>query len=762
MAIEERASTHVYHQKRMFTKEELDALEARCVHEEPPYCSAACPLRLDARAMTAALAAGDFDSALALYAKITPLPHILASGCEAPCRKKCRLGELGESVDLPALEHAAARFGQRTGGTGMLRLKKKKTAAVFGSGAFAAFYTGEMARKAYPLTVYSGFENAAGFLAAAAPFADAEGVRRDAESLEAAGVAFVRADALTPELFAAEREKYDILCVSPEFLSLLGGGEVNEAFMLCESRGVISAPADKKGVLDAAFGARKAALTADRLAQGLSPDNTRGEEGAVETRLYTNMKGVEGSRAVRPVGELYTRDEAVREAGRCIQCRCDECIKGCAYLQHYKKYPKKLTREINNNVNIIMGDHMMNKPMNACALCSQCSVVCPNGYDVAEICLRARRTMVDTDKMPLAPHEFALNDMEFSNTEAFLCRPQPGFDKCRYVFFPGCQAAAIAPETVERAYRDLSARLPGGVGLLLGCCGAIAEWAGRVSIYNDAVKLLDDSLARLGNPEIIAGCPTCAKMLADHENVKVTGIWDVLNEIGLPAGAKGLEKPAAMHDSCGARGDGHTQSAVRRLAEKMGCTLVDTEYSGDSSPCCGYGGLVQYANREVAHEMAQKCVSGTDAPYITYCMACRDRLAREGRESRHILELAYGSDAGSPPDISEKRYNRLALKKRLLNDIWKETTPEMDCGFAIDYLPEARAAMDDRMILESDVTAVLQYARETGEAIQDCGTGLIIARRRLGNVTFWVKYEERDGGYLVHSAYSHRMNVQTR
>jgi NADPH-dependent glutamate synthase beta subunit-like oxidoreductase len=63
MAIEERASTHVYHQKKMFTKEELDELEARCVHEEPPYCSAACPLRLDVRAMTAALAAGRFRRA---------------------------------------------------------------------------------------------------------------------------------------------------------------------------------------------------------------------------------------------------------------------------------------------------------------------------------------------------------------------------------------------------------------------------------------------------------------------------------------------------------------------------------------------------------------------------------------------------------------------------------------------------------------------------------------------------------------------------
>jgi hypothetical protein len=95
---------------------------------------------------------------------------------------------------MPALERAAARFGKKTGGTGMLRLKKKKTAAVFGSGIFAAFYIGEMARKVYPLTVYSGFENAADFLTAAAPFADGEGIRRDAESLADAGVTFKRTE----------------------------------------------------------------------------------------------------------------------------------------------------------------------------------------------------------------------------------------------------------------------------------------------------------------------------------------------------------------------------------------------------------------------------------------------------------------------------------------------------------------------------------------------------------------------------------------
>ena len=53
--------------------------------------------------------------------------------------------------------------------------------------------------------------------------------------------------------------------------------------------------------------------------------------------------------------------------------------------------------------------------------------------------------------------------------------------------------------------------------------------------------------------------------------------------------------------------------------------------------------------------------------------------------------------------------------------------------------------------------------RESGEAILDADTGLIIARRRIGNATFWVKYtEEGKDSYLVRSAYSHRMNVIPR
>lgn len=87
MTIDERASTHVYHQKQMFSKEELSAREQLCIYEEPAYCNAACPLKIDMKSILAVLAKGDFDKAYALYEKNTPFPHLLAEGCEAPCEK---------------------------------------------------------------------------------------------------------------------------------------------------------------------------------------------------------------------------------------------------------------------------------------------------------------------------------------------------------------------------------------------------------------------------------------------------------------------------------------------------------------------------------------------------------------------------------------------------------------------------------------------------------------------------------------------------
>ena len=758
--IQERGSTHVYKVNKI-SKEEMESMVTRCVYEEAPFCSAACPLKLDVRAMLKAAAAGDFKKALQLYEKAAPFPLIVSAGCEAPCEKKCRLSERGDGIAVREIEAAVSRCGKQSRLGSIFRTKKKKTAAILGSGLFPLFLAGELEKKAYPVTVFCEQENPEDFLRCAAGFLDDEAFRMELGRLKGKDIQFSFGCRIDAAFLEEKRQRFDMVCVSESILdALLPDSTVIPELMYCEEEKLIACRGE--GVMAAAVGAKKAALTADRLAQNLDPRSMRGTEDPFESRLYTDLDEAKALTRIPKSGDRYTEAEAAEEARRCIQCHCEECMKSCAYLEHYKKYPGLLAREIYNNTQIIMGDHQLNKPMNACTLCGQCTAVCPNGFDMARVCASARRNMVSTDKMPLAPHEFALMDMLFSNGDAFLSRLQPGKEQCRFVFFPGCQAAAVAPATVRAAYLDLCARLSGGVALMLGCCGAICDWAGRYEMQDSTRAFLLSELSKLGDPVIIAGCPTCRKELSELTGREVKGIWEILDEIGLPDGAKGMDRPAALHDACGARGDARTQETVRRLAEKLGVTLTETPYSGDRAPCCGYGGLTAYANPEVADEITQKALSRSDAPYVSYCMACRDRFARQGRESRHLLELVYGTDAGSPPDISEKRWNRLSLKNELLQELWLEEPKEMKLDYELNYTDEARKLMDGRMILADDVIAVLDAFRENGEAIED-EDGLLVARHRVGNATFWVKFSMAgDNGYLVHRAWSHRMNVVKR
>lgn len=757
--IDERVSTHVYKVKRI-SKEEMESIAGVCVYDQPPFCNAACPLKLDVKAMLKAAAENDFKKAFKIYESIAPFPLILSAGCGAPCEEKCRLCELGDGIAIGDIERAVALSGGAGEKRSIFRVRKKKKAAVFGSGLFALLLAGELEKKGYPVTAICGEADEEEYLRVAAGFLREDDFYTELKRLRGKDIAFEFNAEMTRELFEEKRGGFDVLCASEKAaLDIFPGTVRDEGIMLMESEGLLTGGGET--VLEAALGARKAALTADRLAQGIDPRSARGEEGPVTSRLYTNPDLARGLIRIKGCESGYTREQASEEAGRCMQCHCDECLRGCAYLRRFNKHPGLLSREIYNNTQIIMGDHPLNRAMNACALCGQCTVTCPHGFDMAHVCRTARENMVDTDKMPLAAHEFALLDMLFSNGEAYLCRKQPGHSHCRYVFFPGCQAAAIAPEAVIASYEDLCTRLKGGVALMLGCCGAIAHWAGRGEMYGEVRDKIAAELAALEDPVIIAGCPSCMKLLSEQDMAETVGIWTVLRDRGLPDGARGGGR-AVFHDACGARGYPETRSAVRHIMEELGYQLIEEEYSGDSTQCCGYGGLTAYADRETAGDMAKSCLKTPGAQYVSYCMACRDRFAREGADSRHILELVYGIDAGAPPDISKKRHNRLTLKNRLLSELWGEEGESTERPYRVDFTQEALEMMDERMILKTDIYNVLDYMLKSGEAVEDAESGMLIARKRCGNVTFWTAYTETAEGYTVHRAYSHRMTVEKR
>lgn len=728
-----------YRMKQAFGQEELHQREAVCTREEPPGCQAACPLHLDMRAVCGHEARGDFKKAAAVIRQTTPFLYLLARTCSAPCQKACTLSRLGEGVRVRDLELACALYGGPAGGSRFLIPRKNKKVLVAGDGIFALACCRELGKKGYEVhwhTACASFQ---------APLLEL-GLSPEEAAADLSEFSTLRITREAAEKFSGETLedwscRADAFCVSPE---LVFGRLPENGF---------TGPAGRETVWILAA-ARYAAMQADRYLQGASPEGLE-EPKVYESRLHVTLDGITGSRAVTGQGAL-TREMAAEEAARCIQCQCLECVKGCVYLQEFKRNPRGAIREIYNNLSIVMGNHMANGLINACDECGQCKAACPEGFDYPDVCRIARRTMVETGKMPPSAHEFALLDQEFSNGEAFLARLQPRYETCRYLFFPGCQAAAVSPRTVEITYRRLREELEGGTGLLLGCCGAISRWAAREELLQEALEKIRAAWESMGRPEILCACPTCLKNLRELTSLPARGVWEVLLELGTEPVT---DQRVSIHDACGAREDGEIRAQIRRFAEALGCRVEEMPFAGELSPCCGYGGLVRYANPKMAEKKAAFASGRSEHRILTYCMACRDQFQRAGKDSIHILELACQVEPGPVPDLSLRRANRLKLKEKLQRELWKEEG-RMEEMLPVIYMEGAREEMDQRMILESDVNAVLKAYESSGEAVEDPEKGWLAASLRLGNVTFWVKFTDTEGCYRVYGAYSHRMTVE--
>ena len=45
-------------------------------------------------------------------------------------------------------------------------------------------------------------------------------------------------------------------------------------------------------------------------------------------------------------GEHYTPEEAAAEAGRCVECSCDACMRACDLMRLHKKTPRRIYEEV--------------------------------------------------------------------------------------------------------------------------------------------------------------------------------------------------------------------------------------------------------------------------------------------------------------------------------------------------------------------------------------------------------------------------------
>lgn len=732
----------------ILNKDQLLALEEKCIQEEPPAAMAACPLRVECRTISMAVKDGHFDAARASFTKLVPLPHSLSHLCRMPCTEACLRKDLGGAIRMRELEWAAMTYGKAR--PAPLRPRRKiGRAAVIGSGPFGLTAASELSKKGFQVTLFEKEGTAGGgLLKSGLP---KEALEEDLKLVKGTGVEF----RFNEEIKDPKELLNEFKAVVVADGRLLEGAD--PATLLTPEEGIFSG-GPFTSLVEAIAAGKRAANSADRWVKKVSVTAGREMEMDRTTRLYVETKYFEDEAPVE--GRFFSREDAIREAARCLDCQCMECAKACAFIAHYKRYPKLYLREIYNNLSIALGNHTSNTLINACSLCDQCELVCPNGLNLGEAIQSARNIMVETKKIPPSAFEFAVDDMRQANSKkSYFLRHQPGTRTSLYMFFPGCQLGASAPETVKKTYEYLCQTLDGGVAFMQACCGVMAQWAGDSELYQETRTMIREAWESIGRPNVITSCPTCRKTLADLFDDAVTDIWGVLLETGLPEIDRPI--PLTIHDACGARDMEETREAVRIILEELGCEVHEPYYTGDQSPCCGYGGLVQFSNADMAQTMTRFAIQDVDETRLTYCMGCRDRFSREGARSIHLLELLFGKadEDRKAPGYSLRQDNREYLRRSMLFELWGIKEKEKD-RMRLTYEEDLAELLDQRLILEEDIRQVIEEAVESKCFILEKKTGLHIAHKQIGNVTYWVYFEPEGEGFRVRRAYSHRMEIR--
>ncbi len=765
----------------------LRTFEAKCVQDEAPACQSSCPMHVDARTFVKLMAEGNLKKARIELDKYMSLSVLSAFLCEGDCKKACKMSEIGDAIDMPMLERTCALNTDAT--KVMASPSNGKKIAIAGSSLSSLCLAWEMAKKGFTITLYYIDEFGKSLKEHAGKKLPYENLEKAQDILSSLKVEFAQIEnfnstwlekSLEDNLIVYLGEDDGFVAASNLEIEKNNNSYTKNQISLTTSRENVLAGGkldNKTNFCKAMADAKKAMGSIVRILQKVSPEIAREAEAPYETKLFTNIEDFKASAELVKIEakdiNLPTLEEAKKEASRCVQCSCLECVKFCSYMQHYKTYPKKALREAYNNLAIAQGNRAANTMINSCTMCGLCAKICPNGLNLGDFLEQARQQMVKLKHMPPTAHEFALEDMAQANSkEVQFYKEQKEYsnNSSKYVFFPGCQLPAVLPHEVEKAYAHLINKLEGGVAFHLACCGMPASWAQNSEYLDKHVECIRKEWEERNKPTYIFACASCQAFYQRYlPEMEIISLWEIIDSFQLPEIANNNTlKTAALHDPCTSRDFPKMQESVRNIMSSLKQNYEELELGKENTRCCGFGGLAGEANESLSYTFAEERNKDTNEDLLVYCAICRERMQKVGKKSLHILELLFPQEEVNIPlekpllSIYERQENRKKFKQDILNNIWNEKDNGMDNTSKIKFnlADGLEETLSQRKILHSDITRVLQEVEENGASFYAEGREEYLACYRPRQVSYWVKYKKNDNEpYFVLDAYSHRMIV---
>jgi hypothetical protein len=137
---------------------------------------------------------------------------------------------------------------------------------------------------------------------------------------------------------------------------------------------------------------------------------------------------------------------------------------------------------------------------------------------------------------------------------------------------------------------------------------------------------------------VCAGCDRRFRSL--YEGISTVSIWEVIDELGDKFTYPDYNgQKVSVHDACPIRGKPQVHSAVRNLLKKMNIEIIETEFSGTRSICCGDDSYPSLSIEDVHRKMKERAESMPCEDVCVYCVSCIKSMYIGGKTPRYLVDL---------------------------------------------------------------------------------------------------------------------------
>jgi len=311
-----------------------------------------------------------------------------------------------------------------------------------------------------------------------------------------------------------------------------------------------------------------------------------------------------------------------------------------------------------------------------CTLCGRCAVVCPVNIQTRPLWIAMRETLVDQKMYPEAMdhlREVVTTNYNISgdpNTDRLIWSQNlpeipegvGGKEHAEMVYFVGC-VSSFYPQSysIPQSFVEVLEKAEVDYMTLGGeewCCGFPLIIAGMGDAAVESVRHNVAAVRRTGAKQLVAACPSCyhtwkdeyPHILGEPLGFEVLHSTELLERI-ISAGKlrfKPLEETVTYHDPCDLGRTSGIYDAPREVIRSIpGINFVEMKDHHEYSLCCGGGGDVEMADKDLSAAVAKSRVTQaaeTGAKYLlSACQQCTRTLAGAARRDKirvRVLDVA--------------------------------------------------------------------------------------------------------------------------